>query len=635
MKTKSFLIISLIFSNLSFSQSWDEGGVLKYHEGRTPIRLGGGVNKNRPLQLKKNCLANQGAYDPDTSATGGVGVSGAMDSGFEINNGAQGAPETRFELKFIEDTEELHDILSISGIVGANVKFLKKKIPGFKLEGSYTNEKSVSKNSLNLVLKVKSNYGRQMLSDPEFLLAEKYQAMLDAGEYEKFEKYCGSHFVYMQRREGTVSAIFKIENVTEEEKRIIRAAVEVGTPPTGSWDDTWEPTDQDNKDKRGRKEKPDDEGELFSKHKIKRSSSSKSSSSGSRTSNDPTPSGAKIGARISLDNFLKSAKKIGKKASLVFHATGGSGISSLNRLTSEFDGSSDSLSGVLNGIAHYLEQYTFHSAPPVEYHIYPYFDFEPFEKEIDHALLKTVYYKFMDAEATMIAINQKLKTSAPDSEEHNYLKNKFDDFSEVRDLLWDLGQMILKNEVKENGQELDIMDVPDLPTINYKQFEPSILSSFMILNCYTNSSLPVDCGTAPRYFPLPTPPWKANLEVSLQVTQVEKFEGATLYLKFFNEEPKKITMIGTGKSNETRYGNSSFDKADGTVNFSLGKMTQRNLRDLYVKIVNDSPKALIKLHLKDGSTIDHYIEGMESFGNNFPHSKSSKISYSDVHFPSF
>ncbi len=627
MTTKSFKLF-LVFSLtmipfLASAQSWDAGGVIKYHGGTTPIRIGAGINKNRPLELKKNCLAEQGAFDPDTSATGGHGP------GAGVNDGAQGAPETKFELKFIENTEELHDILSISGIVGANIKFLKGKIPGGKLEGSYNKETSVSKTSLNLVLKVRSNFGRQMLADPEFNLKEKYQALLDQGEFKKFEKYCGSHFVYMQRREGTVSAIFTIENLTEEEKLSIKAAIEVGIPPEGSWDDdTWEPTDDD---KKNDDDDDDDEEKLFDKLKKRKGKTL----SGSKKRRSNPPGGVKIGARLSLDNFLKSAKKIGKKATLTFHATGGKGLSGLSQLTSQFDGSGESLTGVLSGIGYYLEQYTFHSAPPVEYYLYPYFDFEAFEEEIDHALLEYVYYKFMDAESTMKSIIKKLKTLDPTGEEAKYLQSKFEEFDSIRDQLWDQGQMIMNNKNKSDNTPLTIMDVPQIPDINFNLFSPKVINAKYIFDCYSKWDAS-SCGTPSRSFPnLPTYYWEANLEISMTVDKLEKVKAATLYIKFSNEEAVKVGTVKKGYFIENDAGEMHFDEETGDISFLVGKMTQKKNRELYVKSIDSPPIVLVKIEKTTGGSVDQYFENYTLNGKHLKYKRNSKIDYRSIQYPKF
>ncbi len=638
-------IATLIGSFNLMSQDFGVAKSIKYHGGKTHLRLGGGVNKNFPLKFKKTCLANPGAYDPDVSATGGG--DGGLADGF--GSGAQGVPETTFNIKFIEDTKELHDILSISGVIAAQFKFFGKKIPGMKLEGQMTEDLKVSKSSLNLVLKVKSNFGRQMISDGEFELKEKYQALLDAEDYEKFEYYCGSHFVAWQRRQGIVSAIFKIENLTEHEKKQIRAAFEIGSPPDSSWgdddDDYWDDDDifDPDDDIIDDDDDWDDDDDIFAddddfRNLLRRGA--KSGSSTSPTKRKISPIGGGMGARVSLDNYFKAAKKIGKKATLNFHATGGGGLQHLNRLTASFNGSIDSLDGVLDGIAHYLEQYSFHSAPPVEYYLEPYFDYFTSEEDIDHSLLQTIYYQYVEVESQMTKILKEMKkTKKADkgSKRTKYLAKKFNELDEIRSRLWDQSQIILKKGTKPDGSKLNLLDIPEVPEVNLAQFNPEFASADYSIDCYVKHyESEVKCGMPKNfyYYIKPVSYWEANVAINAEIKRVKYVKKVSLFMSFPGGKYEKIATLTPGQEKSVDIGSASF-LDNGQVSFKFGRMTQKQNRELYVKIMDHYPKALLRITNIDGGTSDKIIHSAGIIGPNAKWKKDKKVNYDKITFKAY
>jgi len=629
-----FLMMSFFGSIQAMSQDFGVAKSIKYHGGKTHLRLGGGVNKNFPLKLKKTCLANPSAYDTDVSATGGA--NSELSSGF--GGGSEGVPETTFNIKFIEDTKELHDILSISGIIAAQFKFFGKKIPGVKLEGQGTKDLKVSKTSLNLVLKVKSNFGRQMIADGEFELKEKYQALLDAEDFEKFEYYCGTHFIAWQRRQGIVSAIFKIENLTEDEKLRIRAAFEVGSPPDGRWDDdNYDPIfDPDDDNPWG-----DDDDDIFDDddnefRKLLQGRSRSSSASDGKIN----PLGGGIGGRVSLDNFFKAAKKIGKKATLNFHATGGGGLQHLNKLTASFNGSIASLDGVLEGIAHYLEQYSFHSAPPVEYFMEPYFDYFSSEKDIDHGLLQTVYYQYVEVETLMTNLLKEMKKTKKkdkNSARTKYLAKKFNELDKVRDRLWEQSQMILKKETKSDGSKLNLLDIPEVPEVNLAQFHPNVANTSYTIDCYVKQyESKSKCGMPSNfyYYLKPVMYWEANVVISADVKKVKYVRDISLFMSFPGEKYEKIATLTPGQEKKVDVGSATFSKS-GDLQFKFGRMTQKKHRDLYVKIMNHYPKALLRITKTDGRTIDKVLHTADIVGPNAKWKKDKKVNYETIAFRAY
>ncbi len=634
------LIISALLGAFNLmSQDFGVAKSIKYHGGKTHLRLGGGVNKNFPLKFKKTCLANPGAYDPDVSATGGGDSS--LSSGY--SSGAQGVPETTFNIKFIEDTKELHDILSISGVMAAQFKFFGKKIPGMKLEGQMTKDLKVSKSSLNLVLKVKSNFGRQMIADGEFELKEKYQTLLDNEDYEKFEYYCGSHFVAWQRRQGIVSAIFKIENLTEDEKTRIRAAFEIGSPPDSSWDDDdydpiFDPDDDIIDDDDDLFDDDDDDFRRLLRRGARRGSSSSSSNPSTRKFKSPV--GANIGARVSLDNYFKAAKKIGKKATLNFHATGGGGLQHLNKLTASFNGSIDSLDGVLDGIAHYLEQYSFHSAPPVEYYLEPYFDYFSSEEDIDHSLLQTVYYQYVEVESQLTSILKEMKKTKKkdkNSKRTKYLAKKFNELDEVRNRLWDQSQIILKKGTKPDGSKLNLLDIPEVPEVNLAQFNPAITNASYDIDCHIKHyESKVKCGMPKNfyYYLKPVMYWEANIIVNADIKRVKYVRDVSLFMSFPGEKFGKIATLTPGQEKSVDIGSATFLK-NGKVSFKFGRMTQKQHRELYVKIMDHYPKALLRITHTDGATTDQVLHTAGLVGPNAKWKKSKKVNYDKITFRAY
>ncbi len=625
------LTFAVFLMETSSAQEYGVGNKLEYHGGTTHVRLGGGVNKNFPLNYKKVCVEDTTAYDPDSSATGtadSVGSDDGFGSFTTTTNGA-GVPETTFDIEFIQDTEEMHNLLSISGLIAAQLKFRGRKLPGMNLDARGDKEFKLNDTTLNLVLKVKSNFGRQMIKDDS--LKEEYQAMLENGEYEKFEKYCGTHYVAWQRRQGVVSAILTVSDLTEEQKQNLRASFEIGTPPESQYGDDyddggWGDNDDnnDNDDDWGGGDDDDwDDGwgdDWGSSSAVERDTGFNNEPLDDLVKEpkvpvdpiDPIVPSKGVGARFSINNFLKAVRKIGKKATLKFYANGGGGPQHLGKLASSFNGGKSSFQDVLEGIGHYLENFSFHSAPPVEYYLVPYFDYEKQENDIDHALLKNTYYAYVEVENSMVSIQEHLKklSLVTDKKEVTYFREKLRQLDEIRTTLWDMGQKILEGEI------YTMSDIPRIPRVNWSKFIPQVKGLKFSFNCFSKDP-GTKCGAPYKLLKRPAY-WQATFDLNARISVPHKVKSVTFAI---NGRTKKVVLghVDNGDSIKSDDSTLEFNTYNrGKVTINAGKMTMDKYRERYVQLTQSEkniPEGSMLITLKSGEVIEIPLGRPKMVGN--------------------
>jgi len=632
----AFTILTLITQG--FAQEWGEGDTLKYHEAKGSIRLGGGINKNFPLLPKRTCLETTSAVDLDVSAT---------------TQGGRGALETTFDIEFIESSEQLHNLLSVSALIGAHKKFRGLPLPRIGLEGQGGTEKRLSKTSLSLVIKAKSNYGRQMLTDQEFLLKQKYQEMLDTGEFEKFEKSCGTHFVAWQKRQGVVSAIYTVENLTEKEKLQLRAAFEFGNIRKKDPYDPYDPygpggyPDPNQPGNPGGDDGSFPLGNMFGGGATSPTSYRNVPMDPYGNPNDPnTSTGGSVGTgiRLSLDNFLRSANRLNKKCALKFHAIGGDGMSGLGGMAAAFscgDDNTQNITNLFSGLSQYFISYDFDKAPPVEYNLMPYFDFEPFEEDINHSLLKAVYYRYLDAEAYIVDLTKKMEDLAPSmrgSHEETYYATMIEKLDAKRKSLWDMAQTIL-GKSEQDAKTLNYKSIPKLPKVELNKFAPTFVDTNYIFNCYVKvKGSDTRCGMPSNYYKYfrVVYYWEANFNLDVTITKPDKVELVNVYVAERAGHKELVASVERGKSKERINGDISF--IDDTISMTLGKITQKRNRDLYVKYLSNTgaqlPDMIVELKLKNGSLIETRVSSPELVGAHRKWGKSKTKTYNDIEIPS-
>jgi hypothetical protein len=592
--SRQFLIITSFLPGLLFSQNYSSSPSLQYHEGLTAVRLGGGIDASFPLKYRTDCLNDNTAYDPDLSATGGG-------AGSDQTNHA--AAETTFDIEFVQSTEEIHELLNISGVIAGHMKFATKKIPKFgadlKLDGSKENSKIISETTMKLVVKMKANYGRQMTKSDE--LKPEYQALLDAGDYEKFERRCGTHFVKWQRREGMVSAIFTVDNLTNEQKSQLKMAFEAGagddptnrqqpqnpvppviidqgnTPGAGKFDPRSNPTGTGIGLGQG-------QGRGYNNLPVRSilmpDSYQPPGGGPPLSSNDR---GAGIKARLSVDGFLNAVKKIGKNVTLSFEARGGRGFQDLGPLASNFNTGDDSFKEVLKGIANYLTNFTYHTAPPVEYFLVPYFDLEPTIAPLDNEALKNTYYLYQDIVGQMHAIQSHIEQLSvrDDQEELAYFREIFRAYESVRIETWNISQAILEGETYYQDE------LPELPKIQWNKFSASFdmnVGIDFIFRCRKRGETN-ECGREKKWFS-PGQFWEGSFLVSAAIDNVNKVDFVNLIFDTRFEAPKVVATIRPGEAIDNGNQTISFGEG-GFINFEIFKMRHDQLREYYIKLRQD------------------------------------------------
>jgi hypothetical protein len=583
-----FLSIAML---LSSSTMFGQGIDTFYYHPDSPVSLGNGVTKNFPLTQHRRCIER-----PMADANGNVAV--PIDS--------NGATSVKFYVDFAKDTKELQRSLNMAAQIAAHIKFGKIFNPGLGVDAKSEKSYSLNETSIALVIKAEADYGRYEFNDYE--LKGDFQMLLDQEEHAKFAKICGTHFVIRERRVGLVSAIIKVEDLTEEEKKELSASLTLGELPPPPYDpnDPWLPIDPispiipdpiipapvdpnpipipdpiDFPDGGG----SIDIGDIIDLNVQKPEVV--------RFSNDPGANQKYNGMRIGIDSFLRKAVKTGKKISLEFFATGGKGLSSLSKFVTDF-----SLKGIQMGLGEYLQNFTNDTTVPLKYSLasFELFGFEPEQGEVNNPLLSKIYYDYVEAEANYDKIMTSLSglNDREDREEKVYYTKKKRELEIYMADLWKMAQDILK--MRDVGPR----DIPVATDIDWNKFQPQVSNLSNIFICESKGTTP--CGKK-RNLWIPTPYWGAGFEIAGKIAQLSKIKRVNLYQR--NNAGVRKMIMSVGKGN--KYPDRMLDN-NGQFEFKLKKYTQREKRDDYVKMINSGRLPLFSIGLEYKSGQIKYVD---------------------------
>jgi hypothetical protein len=602
-------LLSALLLQLSFGV-FAQGIDTFYYHPDSPVSLGSGVTKNFPLTQHRRCIER-----PPTDANGNVSV--PIDS--------NGATSVKFYIDFAKDTKELHDTLNLAGQINAHIKFGKIFNPGLGLETKTSKSYSLNETSVALVIKAEADYGRYEYSD--YTLKQEFEQMLMAEEHDRFARICGTHYVIRERRVGLVSAIIKVEDLSEEEKRELSASLTLGELPPPPYDpnDPWLPLpdpilpDPILPDPNPILPDPIDPNPIPIPDPIDFPIGDDPNIGGpidldlmSRSmdflplQNDPIATKKYNGMRIGIDQFLKKAVKTGKKVSVEFFATGGKGLSSLSQFVTDF-----SLKGIQMGLGEYLQNFTNDTTVPLKYTLasFELFGLQPDEREVNNALLSKIYYDYIEAEANYEKVVNHISTltANQDATERRYFYGKKGELEAYMQKIWKLSKKILSYE------EVEFSEMPERILIGWGKFVPQVSNLSNVFMCTSTAGTP--CGTKKNLWK-PTPFWSAGFEFAGKLNLVNKVKRISLYQR--NSLGVKKVMMSVKAGNQ--YPDRSL-KPTGEFEFKLPKYTQKENRQAYVEMINSGklPSFTIGIEFKNGQERFIDLEQSRLVGNHSKH----------------
>lgn len=173
-----------------------QAGVYQYHPSSV-LRLGAGFNPLFPDRAYADCL----------------------DYGQVESIDGENAINTRYSMNVLTSRKQLFESMGISASMSARGSF-------WSASGSvdYLKEHKFHKDNINWMVMGTTQFGRFGISDVKLKKGSK--KLLEEKKYGEFEARCGSEFVQMESRRVMVSAIFTIENVSEEDKEKLETQFE-------------------------------------------------------------------------------------------------------------------------------------------------------------------------------------------------------------------------------------------------------------------------------------------------------------------------------------------------------------------------------------------------------------------------
>jgi len=174
-----------------------EASSFNYHPSLA-MSLGAGIDPEHPDLPFHRCVDNDGVRKVNQS----------------------GAITTKFNVNLVSSRHDLFNQMEISSSLSAQRTFWSASA-----DASYFSEHRFHSDSLVWVIKGFSDYGLFEVINPR--LAAFAQKFLDEREYDQFAQTCGKEFVYAERREGLIAAVFSIDNISQEQKKSFETQLQV------------------------------------------------------------------------------------------------------------------------------------------------------------------------------------------------------------------------------------------------------------------------------------------------------------------------------------------------------------------------------------------------------------------------
>ena len=166
------------------------------------MQLGGGYN-SLLREAAGDCLSTDGATTLD---------------------GDVGGPTASFQLKLIEDANDLHTALNVSATAGIDAGPVD-----LSLGGGYVTDERNSKYSTYLVVDTAVTYMPRRLT--RYRLSDDALALLQQ-DPAAFYRRCGDQFIASVTKGGMLRAIYRFDSLTEGQQRDIRGALGTSVTPT-------------------------------------------------------------------------------------------------------------------------------------------------------------------------------------------------------------------------------------------------------------------------------------------------------------------------------------------------------------------------------------------------------------------
>lgn len=135
-----------------------------------------------------------------------------------------GAEETSFGTSLVRNASQLKSALKVDLSIDASYLIFKGSA-SFSMDETATS----SADSASIVLTASARYGRRVMKDPQ--LTPLAQRLLDAKDHPGFARQFGTHYVAIEHRGASVSAIFTISDLSSSTRSVLSASVEGG----GGW----------------------------------------------------------------------------------------------------------------------------------------------------------------------------------------------------------------------------------------------------------------------------------------------------------------------------------------------------------------------------------------------------------------
>lgn len=182
---KKLILAMLLLSVQTYAQT------ISYSENGS-LRLGAGVDMDRPDKAKANCVTNTDREWLD----GSTPIS------------------TSFDLSMIETSSELERKMNFDTQLNAAGTI---KAVNIDSQNSYRviHKFLENKNSLNFALTAEFSYGRKGLTEES--LKPEYQSMLGSGKWQEVMRRCGTHFVSEEIHRSKVVVLIHVKNSRTED----------------------------------------------------------------------------------------------------------------------------------------------------------------------------------------------------------------------------------------------------------------------------------------------------------------------------------------------------------------------------------------------------------------------------------
>lgn len=190
-------------------QSWSSGTQLRGETLRftleAPYSLGSGVSPEAPFLPKDDCFI----FDRNRIV--------ALDT--------KGSAEAMVNVTAIKSRKQLYEELGLDLKVMASKKFFGN-MGRVEVAGKIGRGFTFSDDNLMIVIQARSDYGRFKIDGLQ--LKPEKKKLLDQGEFERFAKECGTHYVTTETRVARVAVIITLENVSRETSKDLSGSLDGG-----------------------------------------------------------------------------------------------------------------------------------------------------------------------------------------------------------------------------------------------------------------------------------------------------------------------------------------------------------------------------------------------------------------------